>query len=263
MSLLKEIFNYKLDFVQKQKVDLPQVSIENQIKSIRQGKSKFAGKLFRENSRISIIGEIKRSSPSVGQIIEKKINIVEIAKQYEKHNISCISVLTDKKYFDGSSKDLIEIQKNISLPILRKDFIVDEYQIYESKLIGADCILIIMSMLEKNDADRFIKIADELNLDTIIEVHSIDELQMAKSMSSKMIGINNRDLSNFQTDLNTTIRLARETEDSEKILISESGFHSKNDIQKIFQKTGINNFLIGEYLMKSNKLSSHIGSLLN
>ena len=189
--------------------------------------------------------------------------MIDFAKTYEDNNISCISVLTDEKYFSGKIEDLIEIRKEVQLPILRKDFIVDDYQIYESKLIGADCILIILSMLSQDDAERFAKLASELKMDSIIEVHNYDELQRAKSMNANMIGINNRNLNNFVTNLETTINLSQNLDHCDKLIISESGFHSKSDISKIYTATGISNYLIGEFLMKSDNLPNHIAELLN
>ena len=263
MSILEEIYQYKLSFVKKQKEIISQAEIENKVQSKKHNVVSFYERLINQKDKISIIGEIKRASPSLGQFIHNDRNMVELAKTYEKNNISCLSVLTDKKYFSGGIEDLIEIRKNTSIPILRKDFIVDEYQIYESKLYGADCILIILSMLKKNEAERFANIAKELDMDSIIEVHNLEELHIAKKLNSNMIGINNRNLKNFVTDLNITIQLSKYVNDTNKLLISESGFHSKQDINKIISNTGINNFLIGEFLMKSDNLPLHINELLN
>jgi len=262
MSILKEIYEYKIDFVSNQKEITPQSQIESKL-NINNINFPFFEKLNNQKSQISIIGEIKKASPSLGKFTKENINLIDFAKTYENNNISCISVLTDEKYFNGKIEDLIEIRKEVQLPILRKDFIVDDYQIYESKLIGADCILIILSMLSQDDADRFAKLASELRMDSVIEVHDYDELQRAKSMNSNMIGINNRNLNNFVTNLDTTINLSQHLDNCDKIIISESGFHSKSDISKIYTTTGISNYLIGEFLMKSDNLPTHIAELLN
>ena len=140
MSILKEIYDYKLNFVSKQKKILPQKEIEKEIKIDDNNKNSFYKKLKIENNKISIIGEIKKASPSLGIFVNDTIDIIKIAKTYEENNISCLSVLTDEKYFHGSINDFKQIREEIKIPILRKEFIVDEYQIYESKLIGADCI---------------------------------------------------------------------------------------------------------------------------
>ncbi len=263
MSILKEIYNYKLIFVEKQKMINPLSSIKSKIITESDQNRNFYNKLKNESERISIIGEIKRASPSLGEFVSDNIDILELAKTYEYNDISCLSVLTDEKYFNGSINDLMLLRKSINIPILRKDFIVDEYQIYESKLYGADCILIILSMLEQEDANKFVKIAFELGMDSIIEVHDINELQRAKEMKSDIIGINNRDLKNFETDLQTTIELSKNIKNENKLLISESGFHSKKDIIRIHNETGISNFLVGEYLMKSKNLKLSIDRLIN
>ena len=167
MSILKEIYNYKLDFVEKQKKNLQLSAIVNELSTTERPYC-FYKKLFNEKESKSIIGELKKASPSLGKFVNQNINLVDLAKIYEENQISCISVLTDKKYFNGEIEDLKNIKKNSKLPILRKDFIVDEYQIYESKKIGADCILIILAMLNQKEADRFSEIANDINLDTII-----------------------------------------------------------------------------------------------
>ncbi len=262
MSILKEIYEYKISFVSKQKKIISQSKLENKLNIINNNYP-FFEKLNHQNNQISIIGEIKKASPSLGKFTTESINLIDLAKTYEENNVSCISVLTDEKYFYGKIEDLIEIKQYVQLPVLRKDFIVDEYQIYESKLIGADCILIILSMLSQDEADRFTKLANELKMDSIIEVHDYDELQIAKSMDSNMIGINNRNLNNFETSLDTTINLSQYLDNCDKLIISESGFHSKSDISKVYTATGISNYLIGEFLMRSDNLKSHIEELLN
>ena len=263
MSILKEIYDYKINFVSKQKERVSQKDIVNQIKLNNKKGFIFYEKLKNEENKISIIGELKKASPSLGKIVNKNIDLVKMAHLYEINNISCLSILTDEKYFCGSINDLIDIRKKSSLPILRKEFIVDEYQIYESKLHGADCILIILSMINDKDAKKFAQIAFDLEMDSIIEVHNFDELKAAKYINSKIIGINNRNLKNFVTDINISIKLAKSYKNENKILISESGFHSREDMDKIRETTSINTFLIGEYLMKSNNLQSHIQELLN
>ena len=263
MSLLKEIHDYKLQFVSNQKKLKSLDEIKSNIKNDDANKFCFSKKLKNEDNRVSIIGEIKKASPSSGKFLDSETDIVKIANTYEENNVSCISILTDEKYFKGNNDDLVSIKKNSTLPILRKDFIIDEYQIYESKAIGADCILIILSMINHKDADKFINIAYELGMDSIIEVHNQKELKIAENLNSNLIGINNRDLNNFVTDIEITIKVANMIKSNQKILISESGIHSKKDIDYIKNKTGINNFLIGELLMRSNNVADSICKLLN
>ncbi len=263
MSILNEIYEYKIDFVEKQKKLLTQSDILDKIKNLPSHNYTFSKKLKNETTQTTIIGELKRASPSLGNFVNKEINLSNIAKIYEKCGVSCLSILTDEKYFKGSVEDLTEIRKISDLPILRKDFIVDEYQIYESKLIGANCILIILAMLDQKKADKLESVAQNIGLDVIIEIHNKEELERALKMRSKLIGINNRNLNNFETRIETTIELSNYIGGLDKIFISESGFHSQSNVNKIISLTGINNFLIGEYLMKSEQLETDIANILN
>tara|TARA_Y200000002_G_scaffold172036_1_gene141989 strand:+ start:450 stop:1241 length:792 start_codon:yes stop_codon:yes gene_type:complete len=263
MSILNEIYQYKIEFVEKQKKLHSQRDILDKIKNIHSQNFIFSKKLKNEMNQTSIIGELKRASPSLGNFVNKEINLSKIARTYEECGVSCLSILTDEKYFKGSVDDLIEIRKISTLPILRKDFIVDEYQIYESKLVGANCILIILSMLDQKKADKLESIARNIGLDVIIEIHNKEELKRAVNMRSELIGINNRNLNNFETSIETTIELSNYIGNLSKVFISESGFHSYNNVNKIITLTGINNFLIGEYLMKSEQLETDIENILN
>ena len=263
MSILNEIYEYKIEFVEKQKKLHTQSNIIDKIKNLPSHNFSFSKKLKNERSRTSIIGELKRASPSLGNFVNKEINLPNIAKIYEECGVSCLSILTDEKYFKGSVTDLINIRKISTLPILRKDFIVDEYQIYESKLVGASCILIILAMLDQKKADKLEAVAQNIGLDVIIEIHNKEELERAVTMKSQLIGINNRNLNNFETRIETTIELSNYIVNLNKIFISESGFHSHSNVNKIISLTGINNFLIGEYLMKSEQLETDIANILN
>ena len=263
MSILNKIYEYKIDFVEKQKKLHTQIDILNKLKNIPSNNFSFSKKLKNEMSQTSIIGELKRASPSLGNFVNDEINLSNIAKTYEECGVSCLSILTDEKYFKGSIEDLVEIRRISTLPILRKDFIVDEYQVYESKLVGANCILLILAMIDQKKADELETIAQNIGLDVIIEIHNREELDRAVKMRSELIGINNRNLNNFETNIQTTIELSNYTGDLSKIFISESGFNNHNSVNKIISLTGINNFLIGEYLMKSEQLETDIGNILN
>ena len=264
MSILQDIKKYKLDFVKNQKNNISQSEIINNCKNISsEEKNIFAKKLLiLNNSQISIIGELKRSSPSVGKIVDKSIALIEIAKKYEKNGISCISILTDEKYFNGSNYDLIDVKKHISLPILRKDFIVDEYQIYESKMIGANCILLILSILDDKKAHQLERISLDLGLDVLIEVHNDEEMKRAETMKSPLIGINNRNLNDFSVDIDNSIRLSKSAK-ADKVIVAESGINTRVDIDHIRKNSCIDTFLIGESLMKSSNLSENVKNLIN
>ena len=197
----------------------------------------------------AIIAEIKRASPSAG-IISDNFDPVLKSKEYESFGASALSILTEEDYFLGNIEYLKDVKAITSLPILRKDFIVDEYQIYESKLIGADCILLIASILNDEELKNFSEIAERLKLDYIIEVHDEEELQRVQHFSNAIIGVNNRNLKTFDVDINNSVELKKIFE-GENIFIAESGIKSKKDIEYLKQHN-INVFLIGESLMKGD-----------
>ena len=211
------------------------------------------------NKKNFIIGEIKKQSPSAGEII-KDYFPEDIALIYEKSGIGALSILTEKKYFLGNLDHLSLVKKKTNLPILRKDFIIDEYQILESKVYQADCILLILSILSDNETIKFIKLANELNLDCIIEVHDKDELDRAINIDYPVIGINNRNLKNLDVDLNNSINLNKNIV-KDFTIVAESGIKTSEDIKK-FNESGIYNFLIGESLLKSNNKEKKINELL-
>ncbi len=211
------------------------------------GKNIFKKSL--EGKSESIIAEIKKASPSAG-LISKDFDPVSKAKEYELFGASALSILTEEDYFQGDVQYLIDVKNASNLPILRKDFIIDEYQIYESKLIGADCILLIASILNDEELKIFSQIADKLCLDYIIEVHDEDELLRVKNFSKAIIGVNNRNLKTFEVDIEHSIRLRKEFKE-DNIFVSESGIKSQKDIDKL-KEHNINVFLIGESLMKGD-----------
>ena len=202
-----------------------------------------------QNKAEAIIAEIKKASPSAG-IISDNFDPVLKSKEYESFGASALSILTEEDYFLGNIEYLKDVKAITSLPILRKDFIVDEYQIYESKLIGADCILLIASILNDEELKNFSEIAERLKLDYIIEVHDEEELQRVQHFSNAIIGVNNRNLKTFDVDINNSVELKKIFE-GENTFIAESGIKSKKDIEYL-QQHNINVFLIGESLMKGD-----------
>ena len=261
MSILKEIYKYKKDFVEKKKklINLNDV-IRLSEQYVPKGFIDDVKKNIKEKD-ISIIGELKKASPSAGIIFNNKADYLNIANAYEDNGISCLSILTDEKYFKGSDSDLTEIRKRVSLPIIRKDFIVDRYQLHESKMLGADCILIILSMLEKNNAKDLEEEAISIGLDVLIETHNSNEMDIALEMKSDLIGINNRDLNDFSVDINNSILLTSKPADG-KIYVCESGIKTRENIDYIKNNSSIRTFLIGESLMRSNNLKEQIRTLL-
>ena len=202
-----------------------------------------------QNKAEAIIAEIKKASPSAG-IISDNFDPVSKSKEYESFGASALSILTEEDYFLGNIQYLKDVKAITSLPILRKDFIVDEYQIYESKLIGADCILLIASILNDEELKNFSEIAERLKLDYIIEVHDEEELQRVQHFSNAIIGVNNRNLKTFDVDINNSVEL-KKIFDGQNTFIAESGIKSKKDIEYLKQHN-INVFLIGESLMKGD-----------
>ena len=207
-----------------------------------------------------IIGEIKKASPSAGEIIHN-YEPIEIAKIYERAGVKALSVLTEKNYFKGEIDHLSYVKQNTNIPILRKDFIIDEYQIYESKVYQADVILLIVSVLSDDELKKFLKIANELNLDCIIETHDENEIKRALKLDYPILGINNRNLKNLNTDLNNSVSLFTSIS-KDYTVIAESGIKTAEDIN-MYNDLGIFNFLIGESILRSKDYATFIKKLLN
>ena len=247
MNILDEIVaNTKSKVsIAKEKVSLDElVSTINSKKIV---KSKFKASLKDKDQ--AIIAEIKKASPSAG-VISESFDPVTKAKEYEAFGAAALSILTEEDYFLGSIQFLKDVKEVSDLPILRKDFIVDIYQIYESKLIGSDCVLLIASILSDTELDEFTKLADLLGLDYIIEVHNEEELRRAQNFPEAMIGVNNRNLKTFNVDIENSIRLKKLFKKN-NLFIAESGIKGQEDIDKLVEN-GINIFLIGESLMKGD-----------
>ena len=209
-------------------------------------------------SSFGLIAELKKASPSAG-IIREKFDAVEIAKIYTRRHAKAISILTDEKYFQGKMEYLKMVREKIDLPILQKDFIIDEYQIYEARIWGADAILLIVAILSFQQLIYFSFLARKLKLDCLVEVHNEEELKIALEAGAEIIGINNRNLQDFSVDLTNTARL-KDKIPSGKIVVSESGIRSKEDI-KFLKNLKINAILIGETLLRSKDIGAKIKEL--
>jgi len=208
---------------------------------------RFRGALQRDG--INVIAEFKRRSPSKG-VIREGADPIDIARAYQAGGAVAMSVLTEEDYFAGSLDDLRQVKATVALPVLRKDFIVDEYQVYESAAAGADAILLIVAALDDELLLRLRRLAeDELQMDALVEVHTSEEMRRAAACGAKLIGVNNRDLRTFEVSLETSVSLAREAP-PEALLISESGLKSHDDLQRLHD-AGYRGFLIGETLMRA------------
>lgn len=257
MTILDKIHRHKLFEIAENKKRIP---LEVLKKAIPKGhETKTFSRALTCDTNISIIAEIKKASPSQG-VIKEDFNPIEIARLYEAGGAAAISVLTDEKFFQGNLKYLMDVKKSVTLPVLRKDFIVDAYQIYEARFAGADAILLIAALLSKEEIQFFLDLAQEMCMDCLVEVHAEAELQKVLQTSATIIGINNRDLATFKIDLETTGRLMSMIPD-EKIIVSESGIKSRTEIVKLF-KMGINAILVGETLMKSHDIPAKLHELL-
>lgn len=210
------------------------------------------------DENIKLIAEIKKASPSKG-IIREKFDHISIAQIYDKKHVHAVSVLTEEDFFMGSLSFLPEVKKITSKPVLRKDFIVDEYQIYETRVNSADAILLIAAILEKNQAAEYLNLARELGLSVLFEVHDYKELEMALLIACDIIGINNRNLKTLQIDMNTTFTLRREIP-SDRIVVSESGIKSRMDVQKL-QNIRVDALLIGTSFMEAEDIGKKIDEL--
>ena len=238
-------------------------SINSLIKLLPNKKNKNFKNLIQEsqkNKSNNIIAEIKKCSPSAGEII-KNYNPKEIAYQYEKSGAGAISILTESSYFKGNIDHISLVKETINLPILRKDFIIDTQQIYESKVYKADAILLIATILTDHQIKEYINIANEIGLDCILETHSIDEVNRAIKIGHPIIGVNNRNLDNLSVDINNTLNLIKNLP-KEFNIIGESGIKSYSDIQS-YNKAGVYNFLIGENILKAKNINDKFKELLN
>ena len=257
-SYLDKILSTKVLEVDQQKslLNLDDIKLRIDDASPRKG---FITAIQERNKKglVSVIAEIKKASPSKG-IIREDFSPTEIAKQYETNGATCLSILTDEKYFQGSLDYLKQVRTQVEIPLLRKDFIVDEYQIYQSKLYGADCILLIVSALTDNQLIEYKSIAEELSLDVLVEVHNQQELERILTMNFSLIGINNRNLSTFEVSLETTKDLSSLL--GEATLVSESGIRNKKDIEEILSY-GVLNFLVGESFMRAEDPGNELKKL--
>ena len=247
MNILDAIVSNTKDKLEKKKAKQTLEELSIKLKDLDLKKSVFKDSLMGKSK--AIIAEIKKASPSAG-VISEDFDPVLKAKEYESFGASALSILTEEDYFQGSIQYLIDVKAKTYLPILRKDFIIDEYQIYESKLIGADCVLFIASILSDSQLKIFAEIADKLGLDYIIEVHDKDELFRIEKFSKAIIGVNNRNLKTFETDIENSIKLRKEFKQN-NIFVAESGIRNQKDINRLLQHN-INVFLIGESLMKGD-----------
>jgi len=210
------------------------------------------------NKQSAVIAEIKKASPSKG-LLRESFEPAEIAKSYADNGAACLSVLTDKDYFQGDEEYLKQARAVCTLPVIRKDFIIDPYQVYEARAIDADCILLIVAALDDETLQSLFDLAHELGMDVLMEVHDKDEMRRALKTGARLIGVNNRNLRNFDTSLDTTLSMLDMVSDNH-ILVTESGIHTKDDVQ-LMRENKVNAFLVGEAFMRAENPGEKLAEL--
>jgi len=206
----------------------------------------------------AVIAEIKKASPSKG-VLREDFDPAEIARSYERHGAACLSVLTDRDFFQGDEAYLVQARSACALPVIRKDFIIDPYQVFEARDIGADCILLIVSALEDMQMVELMLVAKELGMDVLVEVHDAEELHRALQFDTRLIGINNRNLRSFEVSLNTTLDLLKEIP-QDRIVVTESGILSPEDVS-LMREHKVNAFLVGEAFMRADDPGTQLAAL--
>jgi len=257
-DFLNQIIEYKQQLIIKQKHYRSKSSLRNDAEKCLTHRPFIKTMENLKTNTMHIIAEIKRASPSKG-LIQPHLIAADYAEAYERGGASAISVLTEDHWFKGSIDDLTDARESSKLPILRKDFIISSYQIYESAVIGADAILLIVRILSDNQIKEYLDLCNTLKLDALVEIHSTEDIKKTSGTSARLIGINNRNLSSFDTDIDTAIELVSCLENNQ-IPVAASGIQTKDDIERT-RTAGINHFLIGESIVRSADPENFIKSL--
>jgi indole-3-glycerol phosphate synthase len=253
--ILERILRVKQEEIAAAKRRLPQAGIEERARAAPPPRD-FVAAL--RGKRPAVIGEIKRASPSRG-VLRADFDPAAIARSYEKGGAACMSVLTDRQFFQGAPEHLAAARQACALPVLRKDFVIDPYQVFESRAMGADCILLIAACLSKKEMSHLESVAQDLGMAVLVEVHDAEELQSALALRTPLLGINNRNLRTFETRLETTLDLLPRIP-SDRIVVAESGIRSPADVARLRAK-GVNSFLVGEAFMRAADPGAELAAL--
>jgi len=255
--ILSQILEEKERVVEQRKEALPLADLRKALEALPPAASSFKKAI--SASGINLIAEVKKKSPSKG-LLRRDFRPVEIASDYAVAGAKALSVLTDEKFFGGSLEILKEIKKGVQLPVLEKDFIIDEYQVYEARFYRADAILLIADILTEKQIQRFLAIAQELGMDAVLEVHTDEDIAKAQETKAEIIGINNRNLHDFKVNIETTPRLIRHIPHG-RIIVSESGINSYKDVMYL-HSLGVNAVLIGEAFMKADDIVAKVREVM-
>ncbi len=256
-DILSEIVERKKEEVDKARKNMPENALREKAEQDIERRP-FFERL--ERSGINIISEIKRASPSKG-LICPDLDPAELAKEYEAGGAAALSVLTDETYFKGSFEDFAVARAAVSLPVLRKDFLISSYQVYESAVNKADAILLIARILSREQLKSYLELSGELGMDTLVEIHSREDIEAAGFAGARLIGINNRNLQSFETNIDRSVEMSAFLEPNQ-VAVAESGIRSGEDVKKL-SKAGIHNFLIGESLVRSDGPKALLKSLIS
>ena len=264
-NILERIIQTKRNEVAQAKARASLDDITRAVDGLPRCRNFYSALTRRPRKAANLIAEVKKASPSAG-VIREDFDPVAIARAYAAAGAAALSVLTDEQYFQGKLEYIEQVKAAVELPVLRKDFIIDPYQVYQSRLAGADAILLIAACLKSGELMDLIILASRLTLTCLVEVHDADELLAVRSLVGfpqggyVLLGINNRDLATFHTDLGTTLRLAEMVEDR-RVLVSESGIHTRDDITRL-RAAGVRNILVGESLMRSPDIGAKVKELI-
>lgn len=266
-TILDTIIETKRQEIAERRVRVPVEQLKETIATLGRPRNFFHAVSHKTKKPVNLIAEVKKASPSAG-VIRADFDPVKIATEYAAAGADALSVLTDEKYFQGKLEYIHAVRDAVKLPVLRKDFIIDPYQVYETRACGADAMLLIAECLETSELIDLQILATEMNLTCLIEVHDLDNFMRVRDTvigfphrSYSLLGINNRDLRNFKTDLGTTLRMAELVEDR-SILVSESGINTRDDIKKLAE-AGVQAVLVGESLMRSDDIGAKISEMFS
>ncbi|HED40502.1 MAG TPA: indole-3-glycerol phosphate synthase TrpC [Chromatiales bacterium] len=258
-DILKKILARKREEVVERSASLPMDALKGQVETappVRDFVGAMQAKLAAGKS--AVIAEIKKASPSKG-VLREDFQPAEIARSYEKGGAACLSVLTDRDFFQGSEAYLQQARAACNLPVIRKDFIIDNYQLYEARAIGADAILLIVAALDDAQLVSLANLAEQLGMAVLVEVHNADELERAKALKTPLFGVNNRNLKTFEVSLQNTIELLAAMPDG-CIVITESGIHAREDVE-LMRNNRVNSFLVGEAFMRCEDPGGRLAEL--